>query len=96
VVGLSEDDLGARVHTIVQLDGDVPDDDLRAHVRARLTCNKVPSTFERVDHPLRDDTGQGPAIGAAGRSPPSARCQPRRGACRRFGERAVGFPDGTP
>jgi bile acid-coenzyme A ligase len=58
VVGLPDDDLGARVHAIVQLDAEVPDDDLRAHVRARLTGNKVPSTFERVDTPLRDDTGK--------------------------------------
>ncbi len=58
VIGLPDDDLGARVHAIVQLDADVPDDELRAHVRARLTGNKVPATFERVDTPLRDDAGK--------------------------------------
>lgn len=58
VVGLPDDDLGARVHAIVQLDGDASDEELRAHVRARLTGTKVPATFERVDHPLRDDTGK--------------------------------------
>lgn len=58
VVGLPDDDLGARVHAIVQLDAEVPDEELRAHVRTRLTGNKVPSTFERVTYPLRDDTGK--------------------------------------
>jgi len=58
VIGLPDDDLGARVHAIVQLDAEVPDADLRDHVRARLMANKVPSTFERVDVPLRDDTGK--------------------------------------
>lgn len=63
VVGLPDDDLGARVHAIVQLDAAVSptvvsDDDLRAHLRARLTPDKVPSTFERVELPLRDDAGK--------------------------------------
>jgi len=30
----------------------------RAQVAARLTRTKVPSTWERVDEPLRDDTGK--------------------------------------
>ena len=58
VVGLPDDDLGARVHAIVQLDAPVPDEELRAHLLARLAGNKVPATFERVDAPLRDDTGK--------------------------------------
>lgn len=58
VVGLPDPDLGARVHAIVQLDGDVTDDELRAHVAARLAGAKVPASFERVAQPLRDDTGK--------------------------------------
>jgi bile acid-coenzyme A ligase len=58
VIGLPDDDLGARVHAIVQLDAPVPDAELRDHVATRLTRNKVPATFERVDVPLRDDAGK--------------------------------------
>ncbi|WP_232660332.1 AMP-binding protein [Pseudonocardia sp. TRM90224] len=61
VIGLPDDDLGARVHAIVQLDGsgaEVSDGELRAHVARLLARQKVPSSFERVDHPLRDDTGK--------------------------------------
>ncbi|MFC4949370.1 AMP-binding protein [Pseudonocardia sp. GCM10023141] len=58
VIGLPDDDLGARVHAIVQLDAPVSDDDLQTHVADRLARAKVPSSFERVDVPLRDDTGK--------------------------------------
>lgn len=58
VIGLPDDDLGARVHAIVQVEGDVSDEDLRAHVADRLARQKVPSSFERVDVALRDDTGK--------------------------------------
>jgi bile acid-coenzyme A ligase len=58
VIGLPDDDLGSRVHAIVQLDGEVSDEELRAHVSGRLARQKVPATIERVDHPLREDTGK--------------------------------------
>lgn len=58
VVGLPDDDLGERVHALVELAEPVPDDALRAHVAARLARYKVPATWERVDAPLRDDTGK--------------------------------------
>ncbi|MEU7814681.1 AMP-binding protein [Pseudonocardia sp. NPDC049154] len=60
VIGLPDDDLGSRVHAIVQLDpgSTVTDDELRAHVAGRLARQKVPATIERVDHPLREDTGK--------------------------------------
>ncbi|MBW0090732.1 AMP-binding protein [Pseudonocardia sp. KRD-184] len=58
VIGLPDEDLGARVHALVQVDGAVSDEDLRAHVAARLTANKVPRTWERVEGPLREDTGK--------------------------------------
>lgn len=58
VVGLPDEDLGARVHAIVEPAGPVTDEELRAHVAARLAGYKVPSTWERVDAPLRDDTGK--------------------------------------
>ncbi|GAA1843542.1 AMP-binding protein [Pseudonocardia ailaonensis] len=58
VVGLPDDDLGSRVHAIVQLGAPVSDEDLRTHVAERLAKQKVPATIERVDQPLRDDTGK--------------------------------------
>jgi bile acid-coenzyme A ligase len=58
VIGLPDDDLGKRVHAIVEVDGDVTDDELRAHMEARLVRHKVPRSFERADGPVRDDAGK--------------------------------------
>ena len=58
VIGLPDDDLGSRVHAIVQTTGTVTDDDLRAHLADLLVRYKIPRTFERVDEPLRDDAGK--------------------------------------
>ncbi len=54
VIGLPDDDLGTRLHALVQLSADIDDDALRAWCAARLTKYKVPRTFERVHEPLRD------------------------------------------
>ncbi|MBV9873060.1 MAG: AMP-binding protein, partial [Frankiaceae bacterium] len=58
VIGLPDDDLGNRLHAIVQLDREVSDDALAAWCRERLTKYKVPRTFERVDEPLRDEASK--------------------------------------
>jgi bile acid-coenzyme A ligase len=60
VVGLPDDDLGNRVHAIVQTDdGTAIDvDELRAHLEERLVRYKVPRTFEFTAEPLRDDAGK--------------------------------------
>ena len=58
VVGLPDDDLGNRVHAIVQTAGDVSAEDLRAHLAERLVSYKVPRSFEFVDEPVRDDAGK--------------------------------------
>jgi bile acid-coenzyme A ligase len=58
VVGLPDDDLGNVPHAVVQLDPDVPDEALLAHLRDRLAPYKLPRSFERVDEPLRDDAGK--------------------------------------
>lgn len=62
VVGLPDDDLGQRVHAIVQVRG-CEDETcnaqvLRDFVDARLVKYKVPRTFEFVQEPLRDDAGK--------------------------------------
>lgn len=57
VVGLPDDELGARVHAIVQAQG-VDEETLTDHVGAQLARYKVPRSYEFVDEPLRDDAGK--------------------------------------
>jgi bile acid-coenzyme A ligase len=59
VVGLPDDDLGERVHAIVDVaDATVTPDELLAHVGERLVRYKVPRSVEIVHEPLRDDAGK--------------------------------------
>jgi bile acid-coenzyme A ligase len=58
VIGLPDDDLGNRLHALVQLGADLSDDDLRAWCRERLSPYKVPKTWERSDVPLRDEAAK--------------------------------------
>jgi bile acid-coenzyme A ligase len=58
VIGLPDDDLGARVHAIVQCEGAVDADALRVHLRDRIDRYKIPRSFEFVGEPLRDDAGK--------------------------------------
>jgi bile acid-coenzyme A ligase len=60
VMGLADEDLGNRIHAIVQpVPGvTVSDDELRSHLADRLVRYKIPRTFEFVTEPLRDDAGK--------------------------------------
>ena len=58
VIGLPDDDLGQRVHAVVELDGDVTDAELDAHMADRLARYKIPRTYERAAGPVRDDAGK--------------------------------------
>lgn len=60
VIGLPDEEWGARVHAIVQpLDGVVLDEaELRAFVDARLTRYKQPRSIEFTAEPLRDEAGK--------------------------------------
>ena len=60
MIGLPDDDLGNRVHAIVQTDDGTPidEDELRAFLAERLVRYKIPRTFEFVGEPLRDDAGK--------------------------------------
>jgi bile acid-coenzyme A ligase len=60
VIGLPDEDLGNRIHAIVQLAPGfvVTDDELREHLSERLVRYKIPRTFEFVTEPLRDDAGK--------------------------------------
>jgi len=58
VIGLPDDNLGQRVHAIVQVASPVGEEELRAHLRSRIVHYTIPRTFEFVDHPLRDEAGK--------------------------------------
>ena len=57
VIGLPDDDLGNRVHAIVEA-GDVTADELLAFMGERLVRYKIPRTVEFVSETLRDDAGK--------------------------------------
>jgi bile acid-coenzyme A ligase len=59
VVGLPDDDLGQRIHAIVDVPaGDVTDEALREHLAEHLVRYKIPRSFEFVREVLRDDAGK--------------------------------------
>jgi bile acid-coenzyme A ligase len=58
VIGLPDDDLGERVHAIVDVSEPVSEDEMRAHLAERLVPYKIPRSFEFVTEPIRDDAGK--------------------------------------
>jgi bile acid-coenzyme A ligase len=58
VIGLPDDDLGARIHAIVKAREAVSEEALQAHLADRLVSYKRPRSFEFVDEPVRDDAGK--------------------------------------
>lgn len=58
VIGLPDEDLGQRVHAIIQTRSPVTQPELLEHLAARLAPYKRPTTFEFVQEPLRDDAGK--------------------------------------
>ena len=58
VIALPHDDLGQVPHALLELEGEVTDEELRAHLAERLASYKIPRSFERVSEPLRDDAGK--------------------------------------
>jgi bile acid-coenzyme A ligase len=59
VIGLPDDDLGNRVHAIVEADaGEVSAEELQAFCAERLVRYKVPRTVEFVDEALRSEAGK--------------------------------------
>jgi bile acid-coenzyme A ligase len=58
VIGLPDEDLGQRIHALVELAHEVSDPALREHLAERLVTWKLPRSFERVAGPLRDEAGK--------------------------------------
>ena len=59
VIGLPDEDMGNRVHAIIEADpGSIDETELRAFLAERLVVYKLPRSFEMVDEALRDDAGK--------------------------------------
>ncbi|MFF5477702.1 AMP-binding protein [Streptomyces sp. NPDC012935] len=58
VVGLPDDDLGQRVHAVVQAPVGTAAEELLAHLEERLARYKIPRSIEFTDQLLRDDAGK--------------------------------------
>ncbi|HEY1836540.1 MAG TPA: AMP-binding protein [Rhizomicrobium sp.] len=58
VIGIPDEDLGNRVHAIVQPREGLTQSDLEAHLADRLVRYKRPRSIEFVTTPLRDDAGK--------------------------------------
>lgn len=59
VIGLPDDDMGARLHAVIDRpDGAVDDAVMIAHLSERLVRYKIPKSFEYTAEPVRDDAGK--------------------------------------
>lgn len=58
VVGVPDEDLGQRVHAVVRSKGEIDSEQLAAHLGERLSRYKIPSSYEFVSEPLREDSGK--------------------------------------
>jgi bile acid-coenzyme A ligase len=58
VIGLPDEDMGGRVHALLQVREDVDEAELRAFLADRLVTYKIPRSFEMVSEALRDDAGK--------------------------------------
>ncbi|MFI4935350.1 MAG: AMP-binding protein [Caulobacterales bacterium] len=58
VVGLPDEDLGSRIHAIVQPREGLTEEALRDHLRGLLVTYKQPRSYEFVQGNIRDDAGK--------------------------------------
>jgi bile acid-coenzyme A ligase len=58
VIGLPDEDLGERIHAIVETGEPIDSEALRDHLRERLVAYKLPRDIEWSEQPLRDDAGK--------------------------------------
>ena len=58
IIGLPDDEMGNRVHAIVQAKGEVTEAELREHLAGLLVLYKQPRSYEFVGGNIRDDAGK--------------------------------------
>ncbi len=58
VIGLPDEELGARIHAIVDVSEPLNDEEILSHLAERLVRYKIPESFEYVEEPLRGDDGK--------------------------------------
>lgn len=58
VIGLPDEDLGQRLHAIIESEQDLDLPALHAFLGDRLSRHKLPRTLEQVTEPLRNDAGK--------------------------------------
>ena len=58
VIGLPDEDLGSRIHAIVQGRPGLTEEALREHLAERLVSYKQPRSYEFVGENIRDDAGK--------------------------------------
>ena len=58
VIGLPDEELGQRIHALVEADAEPDAEALRAFLAERIAAYKIPRSFERVNEPLRDEAGK--------------------------------------
>ena len=58
VVGLPDEDLGQKVHALVDAPKGLTQEDLCEYLSEELVRYKIPRSFEFVNEPLRDDAGK--------------------------------------
>jgi bile acid-coenzyme A ligase len=58
VIGLPDEDLGNRIHAIIQPREGLTEEALRTHLRGLLVTYKQPRTYEFVTENIRDDAGK--------------------------------------
>ena len=58
VVGVADEDLGQRIHAVLECPDGFDPESLSAHLAARLVHYKRPGSFEVVDRPVRNDAGK--------------------------------------
>jgi bile acid-coenzyme A ligase len=58
VLGIPDDDLGQRIHAVVDAPEGVDEAELRAHMAEHLVSYKCPDSYELVAEPVRDDAGK--------------------------------------
>ena len=58
MIGLPDEDLGQRLHAIVQRRAEVSEQEMLDHMAERLIRYKIPRSIEIVDEPLRNEAGK--------------------------------------